>query len=45
MVVHSSSDGPDLEVDTVGETAADEAVKQSGDPGDHAARVRRRFIS
>ena len=45
VVVHSSSDGPDLEVDTVGETAADEAVKQSGDPGDHAAPVHRRFIS
>ena len=38
VVVHSSSDGPDLEVDTVGETAADEAVKQNGDLGDHAAR-------
>ena len=36
--VHSSSDGLDLEVDAVGGTAADEAVKQNGDLGDHAAR-------
>ena len=38
VVVHCSSDGPDPEVDTVGKTAAGEAVRQNGDPGDHAAR-------
>ena len=31
VVVHSSSDRPELEVDTGGKTAADEAVKQSVD--------------
>ena len=40
VVVHSSSDRPELEVDTGGEIAVDEAVKQCGDLGDHAARIR-----
>ena len=40
VVVHSSSDRLELEVDTGGEIAVEEAVKQSVDLGDHAARIR-----